>query len=189
MGIATKTGDTGTTALMFGRRVSKAHRRVEAYGAVDELNAALGMARAQVREKEISAGILDVQRQLVILMGELAVAPEDRTRYAAGGFDFVENGMVENLTARIDELEKNSELSFKHWATPGYNVAAAALDVARTICRRAERATVTLGESGEPVNPDIVRFLNRLSDLCWLWARLVETLAEAASDKPKGKRQ
>ena len=175
MSIATKTGDDGTTALMFGRRVPKTDPRVGAYGIVDELNAALGMVRAAVQEPFISEPVFSIQKELVILMGELAVADEDRERYAKGGYDFVIPAMVDRLTALVDDLEKNHKVSFKHWATPGATLGSAALDVARTTCRRAERAVAGLLEKNIPVNPEIIRYLNRLSDLCWLYARWIET--------------
>ena len=101
MSIATKTGDDGTTALMYGRRIAKTHPRVEAYGTVDELNAALGMVRAHVREPFIAEAIFAIQKQLVTLMGELAVAAEDRERYAADGYDFVGTPKVDTLTAHV----------------------------------------------------------------------------------------
>src|SRR5882724_2652051 len=98
MSIATKTGDDGTTALMYGRRVSKTETRVAAYGTVDELNAALGFVRATVSEPFVTEAVLAIQKELVILMGELAVAPEDRDRYALSGrFKFVEAPMVDAL--------------------------------------------------------------------------------------------
>jgi cob(I)alamin adenosyltransferase len=175
MSIATKTGDDGTTALMYGRRVSKTDVRVAAYGTVDELNAALGMVRATVNEAFVSDAVLAIQKELVTLMGELAVAPEDRERYAKGKFKFVEAPMVNALTAIIDDLEKNHHITYDGWATPGATVGSAALDVARTVCRRAERHVIALSESGPAVNPEIIRYLNRLSDLCWLWARWIET--------------
>lgn len=178
MSIATKTGDTGTTAMMYGRRVPKTHPRVDANGAVDEVNAALGMARACVSDPYIAGPIFLIQKQLVTLMGELAVAEEDRGRYQKDGYDFVTVEMVNGLTALVDDLEKNKHISFKHWATPGHNLGSAALDVARTVTRRAERRVVGLSETGEPVNPEIIRYLNRLSDLCWLYARYIETEAE-----------
>ncbi|HEX8372047.1 MAG TPA: cob(I)yrinic acid a,c-diamide adenosyltransferase [Chthoniobacterales bacterium] len=181
MSIATKTGDKGTTALMYGRRVSKVNTRVEAYGTVDELNSALGMVRAHVSDPFITTPIFNIQKQLVVLMGELAVAPEDQERYVKDGYDSVTGEMVDAITAIIDDLEKNKKVSFTHWATPGFNLASAALDVARTTCRRAERRVVELGEAGEVINAETVRYLNRLSDLCWLFARYVETQAEAAS--------
>ncbi len=175
MSIATKTGDAGTTALMYGRRVSKSDPRVGAYGAVDELNAALGVARAATADPFVSEPIFAIQKELVILMGEMAVVPEDRERYEKSGKEFVTGEMVDALTALIDDLEKNHKLSFKHWATPGATPAAAAFDVARTVARRAERHVVEFHEATQSVNPEIIRYLNRLSDLCWLYARWIET--------------
>ncbi len=180
MSIATKTGDRGGTALMFGRRVSKTHPRVVAYGTVDELNSALGMVRAFCGDELIAGRVFEVQKELVVLMGELAVDPADRDRYAEKGFQFVTEPMVDALTAQVDDLEKNQRISFKHWATPGATQPSAVLDLARTACRRAEREVVALHESEGEVNPEIVRYLNRLSDLCWLWARWVETRAGVA---------
>jgi cob(I)alamin adenosyltransferase len=181
MSIATMTGDDGTTALMFGRRVPKTDPRVVAYGTCDELNSALGVVRAFSEDSDIQAPILAIQTQLVILMGELAVAGEDRERYRDKGFKFVDATMVDGLTSRISDLETNHQLNFKHWATPGATRESALLDVARTTCRRAEQAVVALGQAGFPINNEIIRYLNRLSDLCWLYARYVETKA----DEPK----
>ena len=178
MSIATKTGDDGTTALMYGRRVSKTDVRVAAYGTVDELNAALGLVRATVGEALITDAVLAIQKELVVLMGELAVADEDRERYAKGGYGFVGAPMVDALTALIDDIEKNHKVTYDGWATPGATPGSATLDVARTTCRRAERHVIALRESGAVVNGEIVRYLNRLSDLCWLWARWLETRAE-----------
>lgn len=180
MGIATKTGDDGTTGLMFGRRVSKTHPRVRACGAIDELNAALGTVRATAEETFVTDAVLSIQKELIVLMGELAVVAEDRERYREGGYQFVESAMVARLTAIIDDLEKNHQINYRGWATPGATTGSAALDVGRTACRRAEREVVALAESGVEVNPEILRYLNRLSDLCWLWARWVETRAADA---------
>jgi len=181
MSIATKTGDDGTTGLMFGRRVPKTDARVCAYGTVDELNAALGTVRATVADNFVTDAILAIQKELVVLMGELAVASEDRDRYQSAGHHFVDAAMVERLTAIIDDLEKNHHINYKGWATPGATVGSAALDVARTTCRRAEREVCALAETGVEVNAEIIRFLNRLSDLCWLWARWVETRFDETS--------
>jgi cob(I)alamin adenosyltransferase len=177
MSIATKTGDDGTTALLFGRRVSKTDPRIAANGACDELNAALGLARVSCADRRVTDSILFIQRELVNLMGEIAVAPEDRERYRSQGFAFVTDEMVAHLTAQIDNLELNEKISYRGWATPGATPASAALDMARTVCRRAERAVCECRERGFPVSSEIVRYLNRLSDLCWLWARWVETMA------------
>ena len=132
---------------MFGRRVPKTDPRVVANGAVDELNAALGTVRATIADPFITEKILVIQRELVVLMGEFAVLPEDRDRYITGGFQFIEAAAVDQLTAHIDDLEKNHRISYEGWATPGANPGSAALDVARTVCRRAEREVVKLRES------------------------------------------
>src|SRR4051812_25051410 len=97
MSIATKTGDDGTTAVMYGRRLSKTDPRIAANGAVDELNAALGTVRAFSGDPAVNEPILVIQKELVLLMGELAVLPEDRDRYRAGGYAFVEAPMVDRL--------------------------------------------------------------------------------------------
>jgi len=178
--IATKTGDDGTTGLMFNRRVPKTDARVEAYGTCDELNAALGMARAWSKDTSIANAILGIQKELVILMGELACAAEDRERYVEKGFQLVGPEMHERLTGMIDDLERKEKISYKHWATPGTLQESAVLDVARTACRRAERAVWGMREAGFPASDAILVYLNRLSDLCWLWARWVETRAGMA---------
>lgn len=174
MSIATKTGDDGTTALMFGRRVAKTDPRVEAYGTVDELNASIGLARASCKDKWIAGRLLDVQKELVTLMGELAVAPEDRERYRKQGFKLVTAAMTERVGEWVIEIEKQAP-KFDGWATPGATPTAAALDVARTVCRRAERRVVALGEDYKKLNPELIRYLNRLADLLWLMARKEET--------------
>jgi cob(I)alamin adenosyltransferase len=171
MSIATRTGDDGTTGLMYGRRVPKDDPRVEAYGTVDELNAALGMARAQAKAPLIQEELLAIQRQLVALMGELAVAPEDLARYhAAEKYPKLEESALAQLDGVVARLE-GENITFDGWATPGANVAAGALDVARTVCRRAERRVVELG--GECAL--VIRYLNRLSDVLWLMARQAES--------------
>ena len=179
MSIATKTGDNGTSGLMFNRRVSKTDPRIAANGACDELNAALGIARAWNDDPLITQPIFQVQKELVILMGEIACAPEDRERYREKGFQCIEPAMVERLTAHIHDLETNYQISYQHWATPGATKASAFLDQARVICRRAERAMWELRERALPVSDAILQYLNRLSDLCWLYARYVETKSEA----------
>ena len=177
MSIATKTGDRGTTALMYGRRVPKTHPRVEAYGSVDELNAALGVARAIARHHFLSENLLVIQKDLVVLMGELAVAQEDLPRYLKGGFKLVAPEMTAKLDALVKEIEAQ-KISFDGWATPGATPVSAALDVARTTCRRAERRVCALSEAGEVPNAEVIVYLNRLSDLLWLLARWAESKAE-----------
>lgn len=173
MSIVTKTGDLGTTGLMYNRRVPKSHPRVESYGAVDELNAALGMARAFLKTPQAKTRILELQKDLIGLMGELATAPEDLPRYEADGFQRLNAGMTAKLDQWVSELE-GGKLAFDGWAMPGQNPASAGLDVARTTCRRAERRICTLRESGQLDNAEIIVYLNRLSDLLWLLARDAE---------------
>jgi cob(I)alamin adenosyltransferase len=174
MGIVTKTGDQGTCGLMYGRRVSKCHPRVEAYGAVDELNAALGVARAGARHDFVRGNLLTIQKDLVAVMGELAVAVEDLPRYAADGYPLVTPEFTARLDACVMQVEAQN-ISFSGWATPGNTPNSAALDVARTTCRHAERRVCGLHEAGQLQNPGIIVYLNRLSDLLWLFARWVES--------------
>lgn len=172
--IATRTGDDGTTALMYGRRVSKAHARVAAYGTADELNAALGFARATADDAWIREVLVTTQGELVGLMGELAVDDPDRERYLKSKLARLEEAHLTRLDQAVATVEAR-QIRFEGWATPGATLHAAALDLARTVCRRTERAIVALGESGSALNPVVLRYLNRLSDLLWLLARVEET--------------
>ena len=174
MSIVTKKGDDGTTALMYNRRVSKRHPQVEAYGTVDELNAALGMARAAAGQEGLRQQLFGIQKDLVTVMGELATLPEDLPRYVKDGYAVVGPELVAKLDAIAQDVE-SQKVSFQGWATPGANPAAASFDMARTICRRAERHVCGLREDGKLDNPHIVIFLNRLSDVLWLLARWAET--------------
>jgi cob(I)alamin adenosyltransferase len=173
MSIVTKTGDQGTTLLMYKRRVSKCHPRVEAYGAVDELNAAVGLARATTGHEFVRENLLRIQQDLVVLMGELATAVEDLPRYVKDGYSRVTSDITGRLERVIQEIESAS-VSPKGWAIPGANSASAALDVARTGCRRAERRVCVLQEARQLQNAEIIAYLNRLSDLLWLLARWIE---------------
>ena len=172
MSIVTRTGDGGTTGLMYNRRVPKSHGRVEAYGSVDELNAALGMARATATHDFVRESILAIQKDLVLVMGELATHPDDLERYRKDGFVIVGPEFGTRLDVIVARIEKEG-VSYKGWATPGGTLDAAALDVARTTCRRAERRIHALHDAGEPPNPEILIFLNRLSDLLFVLARVL----------------
>jgi len=174
MSIVTKTGDKGETSLMYGHRVSKGDARVDAYGCLDELTAALGLARSIATDKFISDEILAAQKDLIVLMGELATASADQERYAKDGFQITTPAMVDRVSAVIDDLEKDESLYPKDWVIPGGTRASAALDFARTTCRRAERHIAALSISEVKFNVEILRYLNRLSDLCWVLARYVE---------------
>jgi cob(I)alamin adenosyltransferase len=163
---------------MYGRRVSKSHPRVEAYGSVDELNSALGLARASAEHDFVRDHLLLIQKDLVILMGELATAREDLDRYVKDGYSLVGPQMTGKLDQLVEEIEAQ-KVSFKGWATPGASIHSSALDVARTVCRRAERRACALQEADELRNPEIIVYLNRLADLLWLFARWVETKTPA----------
>ena len=170
MSIVTKTGDKGETALMYGRRVSKSDPRVDAYGCVDELTAALGLARAFSENAFISEQILLVQKDLIVLMGELATAREDIERYVKDDFKLTGAGMIDRIGGVIVDLEKDTSLYPKDWVIPGGTVVSAAIDFARTTARHAERRVAAL----KNLNPEILRYLNRLSDFCWVLARYSE---------------
>jgi cob(I)alamin adenosyltransferase len=174
MSIVTKTGDKGETSLMYGHRVSKGDARVDAYGCLDELTAALGLARSIATDPFISDEILAVQKDLIVLMGELATAAADQERYAKDGFQITTPAMVDRISTVITDLEKDKSLYPKDWVIPGGTRVSAALDFARTTCRRAERHIAALNISDVKFNVEILRYLNRLSDLCWVLARYVE---------------
>ena len=171
MSISTRTGDGGSTALMYGKRVSKDHPRVDAYGSVDELNASLGLARslAKKAEKEL---LEKIQKALVGLMGELAVAPEDLHRYESDGYARLREEDLALLDRKIEQMEKAAPKA-SGWSTPGGS-AGAALDLARTVCRRAEREVWRLEKAQGNIRSLIPRYLNRLSDFLWLMERANE---------------
>jgi cob(I)alamin adenosyltransferase len=172
MSIITGRGDEGDTDLLFGRRIAKTSRRVAVLGTVDELNAALGLARAAGAAEEIEGVIDRVQDLLVGLMGQFACQPGDEERYREAGFAAVGEADLEWLVATAHDFEKRG-IVFKGWARPGaeHSMARAGLDLARTVARRAERSVLELHEAGEEV-PEVLRlFFNRLSDLLWILAR------------------
>jgi cob(I)alamin adenosyltransferase len=147
--------------------------RVKACGTVDELNAALGLARAAALEDSVREQLLFIQEELIVLMGELAVPAENLERYVKDGHAVVTPEMSARLERKVYELEAGSDV-FQGWATPGASLPAAALDVARTVCRRAERAVCALLADGQLRNGEVLIYLNRLSDLLWLLARRAE---------------
>jgi cob(I)alamin adenosyltransferase len=159
---------------MYGRRVPKSDPRVDAYGCVDELTAALGVARSVSAQDFLSEQILAVQKDLIVVMGELATHSQDRQRYVKDGFHLTTSAMVERVTEAIVDLEKDKSLYPKDWVIPGAKPISAALDFARAICRRAERRVTSLVGEDMDLNPEIVRYLNRVSDLCWVLARFAE---------------
>src|SRR5919108_5694539 len=177
MSIVTKTGDEGETSLMYGRRLPKNNPRSEGYGAVDEFSAALGLARATCDDKFVSDQIFTIQKDLINVMGELSTLPEDRQRYVKDGFQIVDAKMVDRIGAVIVDLEKDKSLYPKDWVIPGATTVSGALDLARTICRRAERQVAALRDP----NLEILRYLNRVSDFCWILSRFCERKSQAKS--------
>jgi len=143
------------------------------------VNAALGLARATATEDFVRDNLFWIHKSLVDLMGELGVMVEDLPRYARDGYSLVTPAMTAKLDALVHEIEAQ-KISFKGWATPGATRHSAALDLARTVCRRAERRVCAMQTAGELKNAEIIIYLNRLSDLLWLFARWVETRAGLA---------
>lgn len=171
--IATRKGDDGTTSLLYGQRVPKDHPQIEAVGTLDELNAALGAAKAARPSGQDAAEIEAIQRNLIALMGEVSCAEPDAARHAASNFSRLEEADLARIDAALAALEARG-LKFDGWATPGANPHAAALEVARTTARRAERRLVALAAHGRHLRPLLPQYVNRVSDLLWLMAREAE---------------
>jgi cob(I)alamin adenosyltransferase len=170
--IYTRKGDDGSTGLFYGGRVEKDATGPEAYGAVDEAVSALGMARAAAAEPVASA-ILAVQRDLFVVAAELATGAENRSKLVAGE-SLATEAMVTALEASIDEIEAASGLPVE-FVVPGGSTVAAALDLARTTVRRAERRAVTHLRAIGVEDAQVVPYLNRLADYLFILARSEET--------------
>jgi cob(I)alamin adenosyltransferase len=166
--VTTRTGDSGETALVGGARVTKAHPRVDAYGEVDELNSFMGLARAELNDPEIDAILARIQNDLFTLGADLASPAEINVPRMTPEFT---SGLEEISDKLLGTLEP-----LKEFILPGGSRAGAALHVARAITRRAERRVVGLAAE-EPVNPDAIIYLNRLSDLLFIVARSVNRRA------------
>ncbi len=171
--IATRTGDDGTTSLLYGQRVPKDHPQIEAVGALDELNVAIGVTKAGRPAGRDAAELERIQRDLVALMGEVSCAESDTARYAASKFAKVGAAELARVDAAVAAIEARQP-KFDGWATPGANPYAAELDVARTTARRAERRLVGLAARGRKLRPLLLQYINRVSDLLWLMAREAE---------------
>jgi len=172
--IATRTGDDGTTALLFGQRVPKDHPQIEAVGSLDELNAALGMAKAAGATGERRTELERIQKDLVAVMGEIVCAEQDTGRHAQSKLPKIGEAELARVDAAVAAIEAR-DICMDGWATPGATPLAAAIDVARTAARRAERRVIALPRQGKTVRPLILQYLNRVSDLLWLMARDAET--------------
>lgn len=173
MKISTKTGDKAQTSLVFGRRVSKASQRVKAYGAVDALSAHIALARAFAGQKPISEFLLNIQQKLVFLMTELATDNADYHLLTEKKVPLLGGDDLAEIERRIDEIESRGD-GFTGWKHPGETPLEAALDLARASCRAAEREIAELALS-EPLPRDFIpAYINRLSDLLYLYSITVE---------------
>ena len=186
--VATGRGDDGTTGLLYGGpRIAKDDLRTEAYGTVDETVAALGLARAELSDAAdptlsgLAEVVLRVQRELFVVGAELATTPEAWDRLEDGRTR-VSSAMVDGLTATLEDLERGIEMP-REFVVPGETRASAALELARTIVRRAERRSVALGAAGLLPGVHLLPYLNRLADLLWVMARAAEQ-GEARSSTP-----
>ncbi len=167
--IYTKTGDDGTTGLLFGGRVSKDSAAMHITGTVDEAQAAMGLARAEtVPGSELDQLLTTLERDLYVLMAEATTDPTNRSKLSAGS-TLVTAEMITALESHIDDLKDRFDMP-ADFVVPGANRASAALDFARTVVRRAERLVVAAPIEGSLVHP----YLNRLSDLLWAMARWTE---------------
>lgn len=175
--IATRTGDDSTTSLLYGQRVPKDHPQIEAVGAFDALNVALGSVKPHLasdpRGNEIRTLLEAVQKNLVSLMGEIACAESDAQRYAESKFERLSAADLQRIDEAVASLEARG-LKFDGWATPGANARAGSFDFARVTARQAERRLAALPAHGRSVRPEVRQFVNRLSDLLWLLAREAE---------------
>ncbi len=167
--IYTKAGDDGTTGLLYGGRVPKGDELVGAYGDIDEAVAALGAARAAGLEPRLSEIVLRLQRELFVVAADLAVSPRQRRRLVPG-ISLVTAGMTAGVEQQIDDLVAERPLR-PVFVVPGRTLAGAMLDLGRAVVRRAERQAVRARACGRPVSDEVLRYLNRLSDLLFVLAR------------------
>jgi cob(I)alamin adenosyltransferase len=168
MSIATKRGDGGQTGLAGGIRVSKTDPRVDCYGTIDELISQMGFARSICNDTEVCTRVKDIQRELFKVGSAIATPPESRKTVPE-----VTAAMVDALEAEVHAIEAMPGV-LGDWSLPGELPDSSAFDVARTVCRRAERLATGLQENGVITNPHILAYLNRLSDLLWLLGRKLE---------------
>jgi cob(I)alamin adenosyltransferase len=189
MSIATEHGDSGQTSLPGGTRISKADFRVEAYGTIDELISHLGFARALCRNANICIQTKSIQRELFQVGSAIATSPDGHKPQPA-----ISDEMVRVLTDEVHRIEAIDGL-LADWSLPGEDAVSAAYDLARTVCRRAERLVVRLADEGMAIQPNVLRYMNRLSDLLWLFGRQIEVeqgidsrLRDTSDDGPRWSR-
>ncbi len=169
--VSTRKGDGGITRLGGGGQISKADTRVEAYGAIDELNTVIGLARSRCDDAEVNTEIRFIQRELFLVGSAVSTRPE-----ANKPIPDVTKAMVHRLDALVERWEAEPGI-LRDWSIPGEYAGSATFDVARAICRRTERANVRYVTNGGVVQPTVLEYLNRLSDVLWLAARVIEARA------------
>lgn len=179
MKIYTKLGDDGTTGLLYGGRIPKSDLATEAYGTTDEAVAVMGLARALSSDPALQEEILGLQRELFIVGADLATNPKERAKLTEG-VSLVTEAMTQRLEAEIDRITQAHPLP-QVFIVPGANPVSAALDMARSTVRRAERHTVALDLEGRAPNHEVIHYLNRLSDLLFVIARREAGESEPAS--------
>ena len=167
--VYTKKGDDGGTSLLFGGRVSKAEPRVEAYGATDTAVSAMGLARSLCQDPWVKKVLLEVQREMFTVGAELATDPA-QYHHLEKHFSAVTFEMTDRLEGYIDEIDKQIDLP-RAFIVPGASAGSGALDLARSLLRTSERRVAQLNEDGLIPNPEVLRYLNRLSDLLFMLAR------------------
>jgi len=166
--VTTRRGDGGVTRLGGGGEISKADARVEAYGAIDELNTVIGLARTRCTDPEVCREIRVIQRELFIVGSAVSTRPE-----AKKPIPEITKAMVSRLDDLVERFEAEPNI-LRDWSIPGEFEQSAGFDMARAICRRTERANVRYVTSGGAIQPTVLEYLNRLSDVLWLCARVIE---------------
>ncbi|HVA28680.1 MAG TPA: cob(I)yrinic acid a,c-diamide adenosyltransferase [Candidatus Baltobacteraceae bacterium] len=169
--ISTRRGDDGSTSAPSGTRLSKGDLRVEASGCIDELNSQLGVARAFCGDTELAATIESIQRELFKIGSAISTKPEGRKPVPE-----ITGAMVERLDELVERLEATPGIT-RDWTIPGGHQTSAHFEVARTVCRRAERNIVRVLSSGEALQQNVLKYVNRLSDVLWLCARMRDAAA------------
>jgi cob(I)alamin adenosyltransferase len=189
MSIATMRGDGGETGLAGGIRVRKDDARVETYGTIDELISSLGFARSICADEPTRTRTKEIQRELFKVGSAIATPPNSKKTPPD-----ITSAMVDALTADVHRIESMQGV-LADWSIPGEDPSSAAYDIARTICRRAERHVVALRTNGVELQDNVLRYLNRLSDLLWLFGRFLEhqlgldaTLRDASAPGPRWSR-
>lgn len=167
--IYTKTGDKGKTSLIGGTKVSKGHLRIETYGTVDELNSWIGLVNDHMTDPGVRAMLRESQDRLFTIGASLATDPEKESKMKRPDLHEEDVKMLEDAMDKMDEILPE----MKHFILPGGHVAISHCHIARCVCRRAERLCVALQDEGQPVEPLVLQYLNRLSDYLFVLARYV----------------